>query len=334
MTLHRSLNQAQFGGNYFTWELKETCKAAGWTITRSGSGTGGVFDTSEVFDTGGKNPVTGSGAVDVGPIGSAHWGRQWAWFVMQDPDGNREWLFQRIGNNLDDNEDNEWTVVYSPAAGFTGGDPTTRATATDEHQIHSSTSIFQEGWRQTLAHFVADDTAIAGEYGFFGLQLIGTNAFSAWCAQDVLVDNEGSPTNPHPLMLHATDLPLTRSNHGIRPSGADMLRGWALLEAGLAGEQWGNVILPYVQARTSGPVVYPGGAGTSPWDGKERPMVIPVHAVPLAKGGYLGTSTWLRWKGVATRNYPDQATTPDPFVYMNDMLVNGWDPAITPASIP
>jgi hypothetical protein len=47
--LHRNLNKTGFGGNYCMWWLKETMKAAGWTVKASGSGLNGVYATSDVF---------------------------------------------------------------------------------------------------------------------------------------------------------------------------------------------------------------------------------------------------------------------------------------------
>jgi hypothetical protein len=254
--------------------------------------------------------------------------------TLQDPDGNREITIQRTGADLSDGGDDEHEIWYSPSAGFTGGSATSRATATDEYELWDGTGAWWSGGNATLTHVIADDAAITGEYGFIGLQVGAGSTPGGIISLDPLQANEGAPTNPHPLMLHTTTLALTRANFGIRPSTTDAQRPKLFLDVGLAGEQWGRAILPYVMARTSGPVVYPGGAGVSPWDGKERPMIIPVHGVPLANAGYLGTSTWLKWKAVNTRQYPDKAASPDPYLYWDDMMVYGWDPAVTPGTVP
>ncbi len=114
----------------------------GWTIPRSSDGTtGGAGDNIADF-----NDLTNwsNGPANV------------SWFVLQDPAGVKEYLFYRF-----DASDNNWGILYSPAAGFTGGDEDDYATATDQ------VAYFGGGLVQPTdctLHMGADDAA---PYGWF-----------------------------------------------------------------------------------------------------------------------------------------------------------------------
>jgi hypothetical protein len=91
--------------------LKEAWKGQGATVLSSGDGT--TYNAS-----GDQISHAGSGA---GGLANAD-----AWFLIEEPGGGRQLVFQR--------QDNEnWRVILSPSAGFTGGSPnaTTPPTASD-----------------------------------------------------------------------------------------------------------------------------------------------------------------------------------------------------------
>ncbi len=114
----------------------------GWTIPRSSDGsTGGAGDNIVDF-----NDLTNWSG---GPVNVS-------WFVLQDPGGVKEYLFYRYSAT-----DTQWGILYSPAAGFTGGTKDAYATAVDQ-VVYFAGSLVQE--TNCTLHLGADDAA---PYGWF-----------------------------------------------------------------------------------------------------------------------------------------------------------------------
>jgi hypothetical protein len=90
-----------------------------------------------------------------------------SWIVLQDPSGNREFLFQHTGSSGID-LGTKFNIKYSASSGFSGGGLTTPPTAVDEKNIlYNSTGVrwaLDSYDRIIISQMGADDS---GEYPFF-----------------------------------------------------------------------------------------------------------------------------------------------------------------------
>lgn len=118
------VNQTPANGAEAIVALKDTLKAAGWTLKKASDGT-----TMSAADPA-PDPVT-----------TAYLANPSAWFVLRQPSGGtgahagtREIAFQRGANNT------QWRVTYSYSGGFSsGGDATHIGSAGDEQEIFPRT---------------------------------------------------------------------------------------------------------------------------------------------------------------------------------------------------
>lgn len=146
MTLIYQVNNLYSNGTQTMFGWKEFMKLTapfgpGWSIKSSSNGT--TFGVGDNI----------ASAITFGNSG---------WFVLDDPAHNREILVQRGTTDL------VWWISYSKSAGFTGGNATTRPTASDEAIILSNAGgTAVTTWTQTVEavyHFMANDT---DGYGFY-----------------------------------------------------------------------------------------------------------------------------------------------------------------------
>jgi len=326
--LHRNLNKTGFGGNHCMWWLKETLKAAGWTVKASGSGTNGVYATSDVFGS----VVVGSSIVYPGDphpppanvgigVGLEALGGPKCWFVMQDPDGNREILFTRY-NSKNSNVDGYWWGGYSRAAGFTGGSADTFPSATDEATFNVSgtkdnpQSVFAAGTTANVTHVAADDTpSPAGEYGFFIGEVINPNNLNGWGKLDDLRQVATGEASPLALFL---------GNIALTPSVLALADGFTWADVGGGAESFLRTQLDFPYG---GSQYFPLHGKVNLYDGKER--AIPAIAVEKTVAGYLGVSRWVFAPGVP-RAYPNTGDSYN-YLYLDEVLIADlWDGSSTP----
>jgi len=139
-----ALSSTDYGLLYlFAWlDFMRTASPGGpgWTVPRSSDGTvGGAGDNiSDYLDLG--QYVSGSSE---------------SWFVLRQPDGARELLFNRTNIS-----DQQWQLWVSETAAFTGGDAGNPPTAVDQQEIHPTINIVQAG--VNVVHMGADDAAPYG----------------------------------------------------------------------------------------------------------------------------------------------------------------------------
>jgi hypothetical protein len=336
MTIHRRLNQACLGGNHATWWIIKTMLDAGWTVPLSGSGTGGLYASSNVFDTT-QTPVQYSllPPNNVG-VGSEPWGYEGCWAVLEDPSGNRQVIIQR-STSPGDATDDEWYFGYSPGGTFGTGqtpgtdwDENTTPAATDQRNLlgapESGNAIFRQGGSASLLHIAVDDTpSPAGEYGLIALDFSAGNVNDSSFIIDDLRDV--SPGHPHPLTLWATsannpwtDGTLSGTSVPSRPAG--------IAAYGSNAEFFGYWY--HLHWRLGGTVKIPS-VGIVDADGSERVFKIAVGWRDLEQ--YVGTSRWLYWELVAARGYPDTANTLQ-HLFVADVLIKDiLDGVTTPSSI-
>jgi hypothetical protein len=126
----------------------------GWTVVASGDGLAAYSSSGDVITSSGS----GAGGMD----------NTNAWFVLREPGGHREFLWQR-GSSHDN-----WAILYSFSAHFTGGSASSRAAATDAQVIWGTTNVpastaatthFSTNFN-SIFHFAADDAD--GYFFYYG----------------------------------------------------------------------------------------------------------------------------------------------------------------------
>jgi len=333
MTIYRRLNQAGQGGHYTTWWLIKTLLDAGWTVPASGSGTGGLYDTSNVFDPA-QSPQYYTALTPNGVgIGSEPWGWQACWICMEDPGGNRQFVLQRSGS-AGIVSDGTWSLWFSPSGRFGEGqtpgtdwDENTAIDAPDRATIRSGFAAFTNNASGTLSHVAVDDTpSPEGEYGFFCVELKTPNAIAGGIMFD---DVRSAPVGSlFPLTMYMANNEFCSAGPLHAYSGNDapgtVVAFGTTAERYLGGcaycDYWGYSSL-----------ALPNNGGTGV-DGKER--ALPIVAISPNEGpkGYLGVSRWLRTPSV-TRGYPNTANS-QIYLYINGVLVvDLWDGVTTPGTV-
>lgn len=158
-------------------KLKEELVADGWSVARSGSGSGGAFNNA--------GDVHAPGAAYGGTLDLAN-----AWFELRAPatmTQRRSLLFQRPNTTYA-----VWRVWYSSdGTGFTGGAPsaTARPTAADEQEVINGTAGSQQWFAgATAAHkidIIIGDAAEQHSF-FIGFREMGEYIYRGGLALDVL----------------------------------------------------------------------------------------------------------------------------------------------------
>lgn len=336
MTIHRRLNQPGQGGHFSTWYLIKTMLDAGWTVPMSGSGNGGLYDTSNVYDLsqtiykGGSVPPNGVG------IGSEPWGRALCWIVLEDPGGNRQVAFQR-SDTLTDFYDGSWACQYSHGGRFGEGqvagtdwDEETLPDAPDKGvETTTTNNTFRAQGIASITHVAADDVpSPSGEYGVFCVEFVATNAITGVFMIDDLRNTVTGWT--HPLTVFAS------KSYTYTPLSLNYLYGiqsardspGTLIGAGTPGERYiiDSYYMKYKAYNTDCLPAY-GGTGV---DGKDR--VFPLAVISPQVSTYIGTSRWLRIPAVS-HGYPNTANSLQ-YLFISDcLIVDLWDGATTPSSI-
>jgi hypothetical protein len=301
----------------------------------SGSGTGGLYATSNVFDMS-QSPKQNSlkGANGVG-IGSEAWGHAYCWIVLEDPSGNRQIIIQRDSSNTDAGDD-EWYFGYSLGGRFGEGetagvdwDATTLPTAPDQYNLFGTptswSTMFQAGGSADMFHVAADDTpSPSGEYGVLMLEMYPSRTQGAIFMLD---DVRGAATgDPHPLVLFVNSDPgvLTIGNIGGRSTPK---YAYSIIDPNGPGQARISMLASYLEYANSNVLPSQGGVGV---DNIER--VMPYVWGFADNFTWLGLSRWLRWQANG-QQYPATAASRT-FLYVNDTIIEGlWDGATVPLAL-
>lgn len=339
MTIHRRLNVQGLGGNHTTWWLVKTLLDAGWTVPLSGSGTGGLYATSNVFDTTQwPKHYSALSANGVG-AGSEPWGHPGCWVVMEDPGGNRQFLLQR-STTASNTTDDDWHLGYSPAGRFgesqTPGvdwDENTIPTAPDVYDLFavagSFSSYFVDGAGYSMVHVAADDTpSPSGEYGFCLIEMKPASSSSGVENAMLFFDDlrDVPAGHPHPLVIGCRneDSVFTVGNIG----GTSTPRYcYTIQDYGGGGEALLNQLA--LHGRYGGTVYYPTHGGVGP-DEKER--IMPYIWGFTGTEGYIGLSRWFRW-AAHSRAYPATANNRQLLYLDETVIADLWDGSTLPRTI-
>jgi hypothetical protein len=181
-----SLSNLPATGGEAIWLLKEFLVAQGWSVARSGSGSGGAFNAA--------GDVHAPGGPYAGTLDLAN-----AWFEIRQPvaaSPRRSILFQTPNTN-----GHTWRTWYSSdGTGFTGGTPsaTARGTAADEQGI-TNTPTGTTQWLPANASYRLDmiggDSAEGFSF-FFGCRRSDESSYAAVYSLDVLSDADAADVDP------------------------------------------------------------------------------------------------------------------------------------------
>lgn len=178
-----AVNAVPATGALAIFSVKTLLKAAGWTVPRSSDGT--TYNSSGDQITSGLSGANGMNNTS-------------AWFVIQEPGGRRQYVFQRGASAL------IWTIRFSELAKFTGGTPnaTTPATATDQAVVWNAATLFDADGTYRF-HTVCDGVAIPGSnvYMFwFAAHVTGQSVCQTIFVADGMRSGTYHPSDASPLV--------------------------------------------------------------------------------------------------------------------------------------
>lgn len=258
------------------------------------------------------------------------WSNTNAWIRLRMVGTTLEFLIQRAAYTSSSYEDNYLGWV-SPSGGFSsGGAASTRPTATDEQQFFgtgTSTETFGAYNYNQHLHIAFNDEVNAQGFRSFYVILNYTSgkAISSAFFFDAIDEEKSGDTMPWVIYAHNTSAgALTYTKLG----NATIRNGQGYYDYGGAGETFANMSTAHYTDQ-SGNLIFPRGVGVQPEDSKTR-------SAPIVWGNanldcYKGVSSFMEWKGSATRVYPDTVdlTQPDARCYFDDVLVP-WPQNVAP----
>jgi hypothetical protein len=328
MTKQASVNGLPATGSIAMYDLMEFLRASlGFTITISGDGLAAYDNTGvDVFTNGGVAGANGMGN------SNAH-------FTAQDPGGAYEWCFQRATTDIN------WEIVVSALDGFTGGNATTRPTATDEQVIHNANILPTNATYRW--HLVGFDAAEVGVYPWFAYATkTGTGIANTLIAHEsldpasypALVGTRAAPTTGEPdpsiyiagLGTSAQPFLVTTSS-GAWLSTSPPCDAWYCMNgtnsqteafAFFQGSFYGaspSFAYDYAPADSASN----DGIGPDPRDGSDPmlPMLVGRVAGLGSNVGHKGLTAHIRMKGT-DREYPDTLDlSAERSVYIGDFLL-------------
>lgn len=319
-----NVNNVPATGAIAIFNVKTLLKAAGWTIPRSSDGT--------TYNSSGDQITTGA-------AGAGGMDNTSAWFVIQDPGGRRQYMFQRGATAL------IWTIRFSELAKFTGGSPgpTTSPTATDQAILWNAATFFDANGTYRF-HVVCDPVAIPGSnvYMFwFAAHVTGQDVCQTLFMADGMRSGTYRPGDASPLVHFcnygtgtSTTSGAIKLNHfGQSTTLPTHITAWMAFGLGGAG---------YVAVRlTRFGIVgfgWPGGAnGAGPYDDGTDVLAeifvgrLGIYGAPSGPKGVLAT---MRHSG-GTRGYPTTLNLAvDPYVMIGTTAATNTENLATAIALP
>lgn len=293
-----------------------------WTVTRSSDGT--------TFGAGDNITHAGTGAGGLNNNG--------AWFVLRDPDSNREIEFANYGSSLT----YLWYCMYSKGSLFTGGGATTRATATDEKAFHYNRTAPPGAYLafpssgQWYTHIVAEgDTPDGDVYPFWCLSRVYSSGLPACCIMmDCVIDSLSPADDDDKAFLlgageGGSNGYLTYSNYAYIGYGNSNGQLSGYMRYGEVNEEWmGFGGLYYIGSAV---LMQPGSLGANPEDGKYGVLPFFVFRNGGTTPGIKGQANLLKWKSTSGFNYGDTVYDgTDYYLVADDVMLRGWPDATGP----
>lgn len=327
------------------YKLKTTLKAAGWTVPKSSDGS--TYNSS-------GDQITHAG------IGAGGMENNKAWFVIESPNGEHQWCFQR-----DSSDNKKWRVKVSSLDGFTGGTPDVFEvpSATDEQIMFGggtdSSPTFgtlfttDGGYRFNV---IAQDAAVGTGvpiYGFWAFAVqVGVGIIEMMIAQEPMdidtIPELSSGTRAAPVIgdpdpcIYVCNYTGTSDERATKitttlgqwASTTSPWKQWHRMNYG--DEAWViNHACAYKTA-ASAEILAPYGTSTTgmasnPYNGADDCLPICTGRPSLlgASVGRKGFCNFLKMRTI-NKNFPDTINiTTDAYVYVGDLLVP-WEDDTTP----
>jgi len=315
-----TINLTHSSGAETMFILKRLLKNEGWTVLSSSDGTTYNASGDQISSSG-----SGAGGMD----------NTSAWFRIEDPASLREYVFQRGTQHY------SWRGLYSASDGFTGGTPnaTIAPTATDQQGIIKAATTYQTmfptsgSWR---AHIAAQDAAHNGVYVWWCCVNVST-AEEMFLACDAINSATTSGDNDPCIHYGSDDSPIyaTIASTNIT-TNSDSFRGW--MRYGENDETWSGITAAYYYTASSVSLIpFPTNNNfvIDPHDSKVKTLDIHWFMTSsVSISGYKGAGKYIKWNpDNNTYAYQDliQDGT-DYWLVWADVLLAGWPDSTTPGT--
>lgn len=261
-------------------EIKDTLVAVGWSVPRSGTGTGQSYDTDDLW--------TSLAAIN---------DLQRPWVEVSSPDGAHNFIFQCTVSY----SDALWRIKWSPTP-FTGGTPDEETCGSSPDEVvllgggtdasPSGTSCCDGTDTARVLYMGCDDAAPYGLWAHVHFQSGGGS--DTFLALDPLAPGSYDPSDPHPYVIYRPVADPFMDSTYINLQNVLMYvdGSWTF---GGAGEMfgWGS----------SGRV-FPDDAGTDPINNSDisLPCIYGRNTDLPAPNGWKGVSSLFEISGVVRNN--------------------------------
>ena len=339
MTLRYNCNLSPAYGADAMYQFKQWLKGYGYTVVASGDGTTNYSMSADLVISPSLLSAVRGTTPQVG-----------AWFVLQAPDGQRQWAVQVVNDATGiSGSSRAWRIKFSRAAKFTGGTPSAYQvpSATDEQIIwgggtdaspSTGTILFAAMGTYKLA-MVCDD---APPYGFWTITYANSTGVPAsfWMHDPLLAGTY--PTLDVEPYVHYVAGGTNQVLQWAAPSNGSLCgnstsalgpHGW--YKAGMTGATWQPIsaLALYAWNNVGVAQAAPGDLGTNSHAGVD-------DAIPLFWGrdisqtvpaGWKGVSTFFRWRTAGRTNATTMSVAPGTqnYIVFADVVLN-WDGS-TPA---
>jgi hypothetical protein len=319
MTLRVSRNMGPYGTvplGIYDWKefLKATGGTKNWSVVMSGDGLAAFSGTGDVITSGanGANGLDNSGA----------------WFVLEDPDSNRQILVQR------DTVAYRFEYWYSKGKLFTGGSAATRATATDEKSFMQNRLANYTTYPSTgisfYMHIVAEgDTPEGNVYPFWCVMRFTATGNPFGVIMMDCVDDSLSPAadSDKAILMTAANQNLFYNSGAI--VGNDTVSSYpsAYMRYGQVNEEWNAIAY---MAYWASVVRVPAGLAANPEDSKFAVLPCFVARTSGVTNGIKGQSHLMRYRPTGF-SYGDVVFDgTDYFLVVDDFMMRGWPDSTGP----
>lgn len=294
------------------FHLKELLKSVGWTVLSSSDGT--TYQSS-----GDQISHIGSGA--------GGWTNANAWFRIEDPNSNREYVFQKNSTA----RQIKW--LYSASAGFSGGSPdaVTIPTAIDQQGLAKISTGFQTMFNAgSYVHIVANSTAYNGVYAWWLASATGrdtTPEETLMICEPMDADYSTADSDPC-VHLGSDDTPAYSVTSAIALAAAtDSFRCW--MDYGGVGEEWGGITTVYYRSTAN---YAPTTVTANPHNGTLQLFRIPFfrHTSTGSTAGFKGMSKYLAWCPLTSLQYPSViSSTSGNYLVWDDFCLPGFPSGVS-----
>lgn len=320
------LSSADIGEAFIIWKDKGV--AAG-ILEVLGSGDGrSAFENSG--QTAGPNYDVLTGGTFVWNSGiDNEFSNTNAWLRVRMVGTTLEFMIQRHSSTTASYED-DYKILISPTGFVSGGaSATVRPTATDQEYVHGSAGTFGAfGDYFYGMHVHVGFNAVANGNGFYSFYIV-LNYTASKLAQSAFIfdcvdQGKTGDSQDWVIYIYSGSTPLAYANLG----SASLSNAQGYYDYGGGSEAFYRIEGERL-VNASNQSLFPSAVGIQPEDSKTRSF--PIIWGTVAYTLYKGVSSFVEWKGISARNYPDTVdlATANAKVYFDDILLP-WEQGTAP----